>query len=56
MEIDDRIVNFPKKEGGDSVIRENPLYGEKIFLFSGYPGVERVLKLLNRESVSTELF
>ncbi|MBQ7403123.1 MAG: DUF790 family protein [Lentisphaeria bacterium] len=47
---------FPKKEGGDSVIRENPLYGEKIFLFSGYPGVERVLKLLNRESVSTELF
>ena len=47
---------FPKKEGGDSIIKENPLYGEKIFLFSGYPGVERVLKLLNRESASSDLF
>ena len=47
---------FPKKEGGDSVIKENPLYGEKIFLFSGYPGVERVLKLLNRTTDSNELF
>ena len=47
---------FPKKEGGDSVIKENPLYGEKIFLFSGYPGVERVLKLLNQTIDSGELF
>ena len=47
---------FPKKEGGDSVIKENPLYGEKIFLFSGYPGVERVLKILNGQQQSTDLF
>ena len=47
---------FPKKEGGDSLIKENPLYGEKIFLFSGYPGVERVLKLLNGQTDSAELF
>ena len=47
---------FPKKEGGDSVIKENPLYGEKIFLFSGYPGVERVLKILNGNERSAELF
>ena len=47
---------FPKKEGGDSVIKENPLYGDKIFLFSGYPGVERVLKILNGLQQSTDLF
>lgn len=47
---------FPKREGGDSAIRENPLYGKKIFLFSGFPGVERVLKLLDCPTDPADLF
>ena len=46
---------FPRKDGGDSEIRKNPLYGKKLFLFSGFPGVERVLKMLNEQNLSTSL-
>lgn len=47
---------FPRKEGGELAIKQHPLYGKKIFLFSGFPGVERVLKLLQEQSLPPELF
>lgn len=47
---------FPRKTSEENPIKDHPLYGKKLFLFSGFPGVERVMKLLENQEPPPELF